>query len=235
MRAERDGGQTGGPDRPLRRCPPTPASRFRVPSRGRAYAGQHRVGWLTSVISLVGRGALATQQCDAQAPACRTTGALAGNRTDMLCPGRAEGPELRVPPGHQPPPRAGLGHRGAGRGGAAGSREQAEWSALLWVTGAFQGWSVGGGGHTLHLLQDRPPLPGGWCLWAPAGTPDPGSELWGGGLSSSGKGDGEPAAPESKAREARGKSTAASEYRPLPPQCERALSAGYWPGQTTLC
>lgn len=22
-------------------------------------------------------------------------------------------------------------------------------------------------------------------------------------------------------------------YRPLPPQCERALSAGYWPGQTT--
>ena len=39
--------------------------------------------------------------------------------------------------------------------------------------------------------------------------------------------------PESKARKARGKSAVASGYRPLPPQCERALSAGYWPGQTT--
>lgn len=33
--------------------------------------------------------------------------------------------------------------------------------------------------------------------------------------------------------ERRAQSTEQREYRPLPPRCERALSAGYWPGQTT--
>lgn len=49
-----------------------------------------------------------------------------------------------------------------------------------------------------------------------------------------GEGDAAPAAREARPAAARGtEHRAASEYRPLPPQCERALSAGYWPGQTT--
>ena len=49
-----------------------------------------------------------------------------------------------------------------------------------------------------------------------------------------GEGDAEPTAREARPAAAWGtEHRAASEYRPLLPQRERALSAGYWPGQTT--
>lgn len=49
------------------------------------------------------------------------------------------------------------------------------------------------------------------------------------------EGDGNPRgrSPGSEAGGSQGRRAEQREYRPLPPRCERALSAGYWPGQTT--
>lgn len=92
-----------------------------------------------------------------------------------------------------------------------------------------------------HLGQDWPPRLEASALPArprPRPPPQGGRQelLQAGPHRGEGDGDTRGRSPGSEAGGGRGRraqSTEQREYRPLPPRCERALSAGYWPGQTT--
>lgn len=89
--------------------------------------------------------------------------------------------------------------------------------------GPAGGWLAG----NARTCRDPPPVRGARGQWAPQGQ--------GGGQGSSGWGRGRSGRrrvspqPWRRAQQR----VEQQQYRPLPPQCERALSAGYGPGQTT--
>lgn len=195
------------------------------------------------VVPLVGGGALATRNADAQASRLAHDGKcqLETEQTRGVRggPGRAE-----LPPG---PVRSSDGSARAGSGVTDGLEGAGTAGRTVTAQGSREGSSPGGvpvwvtrpeAPQTGWRGKERPaPLPGLEAsavpmplyqrVSGPSGTARAGA-VAGGGLPAQqcGEAKGSPQPGERSAAEQ-------SEYRPLPPQCERALSAGYWPGQTT--